>query len=75
MRMSFPSREAKGGKFAYYVCGTLLKRGAGSCIAPYLNAEKFENLVIEKIKERILTEENLRICFPRGEWNSQTLRW
>jgi DNA invertase Pin-like site-specific DNA recombinase len=53
-------QEAKGGKFAYYVCGTLLKRGAGSCSAPYLNAEKFENLVIEKIKGHILTEENLR---------------
>lgn len=53
-------QEAKGGQFSYYICGTLLKEGAGACQAPYLNSKKFENLVIDKIKERILTEENLR---------------
>ena len=44
----------------FYVCGTLLKKGAGTCKAHYLNAPKFENLVIDKIKQRILTRENLR---------------
>jgi len=39
------AQEAKSGKFAYYVCGTLLKRGAGTCRALYLNAGKFEALV------------------------------
>jgi site-specific DNA recombinase len=53
-------QEAKGGKFSYYVCGTLLKKGAGSCEARYLNSTKFEALVINKVKEHILTEENLR---------------
>lgn len=53
-------QQAKGGQFNYYVCGTLLKRGAGSCQARYLNSHKFEELVIDKIKEHILTEENLR---------------
>jgi len=52
--------EAKGGQFTYYVCGTLIRQGAGSCDTPYLNAHKFESLVINKIKEHILTEENLR---------------
>jgi site-specific DNA recombinase len=52
--------EAKGGQFHYYVCGTLIRQGAGSCDATYLNARKFESQVIDKIKERILTEENLR---------------
>ncbi len=52
--------EAKGGQFTYYVCGTLIREGAGSCDTPYLNAHKFESLVIDKIKEHILTEENLR---------------
>ena len=51
---------AKGGKFSYYVCGTLVKKGAGACPAKYVNAKKFERAVIEKIKEHILTEENLR---------------
>ncbi len=53
-------QEAKAGRFNYYVCGTLLKKGAGSCQARYLNTEKFEGLVISKIKEHILTEDNLR---------------
>ena len=53
-------QEAKSGQFSYYICGTLLKQGAGACQAPYLNSQKFEKVVIDKIKERILTEENLR---------------
>ena len=52
-------KYAKNGKFAYYVCGTLDKKGSGSCPAKYLNTDKFESLVIKQIKERILTEENL----------------
>jgi uncharacterized protein YoxC len=51
--------DAKNGKFSYYVCGTLLKRGAGTCSAKYLNAQKFEEVVIDNIKKRVLTEENL----------------
>lgn len=51
--------DAKSGQFSYYVCGTLAKKGAGSCPAQYLNSRKFEAAVIEKIRERILTEENL----------------
>ena len=52
-------QDAKSGKFKYYVCGTLLKKGSGSCEAHYINSQKFEKLVIEKIKENILTEKNL----------------
>ncbi len=57
---SLSGQEAKSGKFAYYVCGTLLKRGKGTCDAPYLNARRLEELVVDKIKENVLTEENLR---------------
>ena len=53
------ARYAKSGKFSYYVCGTLDKKGAGSCQAKYLRAEKFENLVIDQIKKHVLTPENL----------------
>ena len=53
-------QDAKSGKFNYYVCGTLLKKGSGSCKSHYLNSRKFERIVIDKIKEHILTEENLR---------------
>ncbi|MFH1483217.1 MAG: recombinase family protein [Chloroflexota bacterium] len=52
-------RYAKSGKFAYYACGTLDKKGAGSCPAHYVNANQFEALVIDRIKKRILTRENL----------------
>ena len=52
-------QDAKSGKFSYYVCDTLLKKGAGMCPTHYLNTKKFENLVVDKIKHDILTEENL----------------
>jgi site-specific DNA recombinase len=52
--------DAKGGQFSYYVCGTLLKKGAGACPARYLNSKQFEGLVVDKIREHILTEENVK---------------
>ena len=51
---------AKSGKFAYYVCGTLDKKGAESCPAKNHNAKKFEGAIIEQIKKRVLTRENLK---------------
>jgi len=52
--------DAKSGQFSYYVCGTLLKKGARACQARYINSREFEGLVVNKIREHILTEENLR---------------
>lgn len=52
-------QDAKWGKYSYYVCGTLLKKGSGSCQARYLNRQQFEDLVVDKIKEHILTKENI----------------
>ena len=52
-------QDAKSGQFTYYVCGTLLKKGAGSCPTRYLNSHQFEGLVVDKIKEHVLTTENL----------------
>ncbi len=51
--------EAKSGAFSYYVCGTLTKKGAGSCPSHYLNSRKLESLVVDKIKAHVLTPENL----------------
>ena len=53
-------QDAKSGRFSYYVCGTLLKKGAGACDAKYLNAQKFEEAVIKEIRSKILTRDNLR---------------
>ena len=52
-------QDAKSGKFSYYICGSLNKKGAGACKAKYLNAPKFEALVLEKIKTLILNEEKI----------------
>ena len=50
---------AKSGQFAYYICGTLFREGAGTCSARYLNAPRLETFVVEKIRERILNEETI----------------
>ena len=55
----YSGQAAKGGQFAYYICATLYREGAGACTARYLNAAKVEDLVIQKIRERILTEETI----------------
>ncbi len=52
-------QDAKSGKFSYYVCDSLIKKGAGACLTPYFNSVKFEHLVISKIKQHILTPENM----------------
>ena len=38
--------EAKSGKYTYYVCHSLLKRGSGPCKTPRLNAKSFEELIV-----------------------------
>jgi hypothetical protein len=52
-------KYAKSSKYSYYVCGTLDKKGSGSCEAAYLNSNKFEAIVIERIKGQVLTRKNL----------------
>ena len=55
----YSGQGAKSGQFAYYICGTLFREGAGTCSARYLNAPRVEDFVVEKIRERILTEETV----------------
>ena len=52
-------QDAKSGQFAYYVCQSLIKRGSGACDSPRLNARRFEELVVGKIRSNILTEGNI----------------
>ena len=52
--------EAKSGKYTYYVCHSLLKRGSGTCKTPRLNAKNFEELIVTNIRENVLTESNIR---------------
>ena len=55
----YRAQGAKSGQFAYYICGTLFTEGAGTCTARYLNAHRVEEFVVDKIRERILTEETI----------------
>ena len=52
--------SAKSGKFFYYMCGTKNRKGKIACDAPILSRKLFENQVIEKLKKRIVTRENIR---------------
>ena len=54
------AQEAKNGRYTYYVCHSLLKRGPGTCKTPRLNSKRFERLIIDQIRENILTESNIR---------------
>ncbi len=52
--------EAKSGKYTYYICHSLVKQGKGTCDTPRLNAKAFEGLIIEQLRENVLTESNIR---------------
>ena len=59
-RRALSGQDSKSGKFSYYVCQSLLKRGRDACDAPRLNARRFEGLVVDQIRANILTESNIR---------------
>ncbi len=44
---------AKGNRYHYYVCRTLVHRGAGTCQSKYLNAEATDGEFIEQLTERL----------------------
>ena len=49
-------QDAKSGQFAYYVCQSIMKRGKNACVTPRLNARRFEQMIVDKIRSNILTE-------------------
>ena len=53
-------QDAKSGQFSYYVCQSIMKRGKDACDSPRLNARRFEELVVGKIRSNVLTEGNIR---------------
>ena len=52
--------EVKSGKYTYYVCQSLMKRGSGTCKTPRLSAKKIENIIVDELRGNILTESNIR---------------
>ena len=57
--ISMTGQSAKSGQFFYYMCGNLRKRGREVCSSQLLPKTFIEELVIERIKQNILTKENL----------------
>ena len=53
-------QDAKSGQFSYYVCQSIMKRGKDACETPRLNARRFEELVVGKIRSNVLTDSNIR---------------
>ncbi|MDO8689611.1 MAG: recombinase family protein [Dehalococcoidia bacterium] len=51
--------SVKSGKFFYYMCGNARRRGREVCQTPILPKDRIERFVIDRIKQYILTEENL----------------
>ena len=56
-------RFAQSGKYSYYVCQSNIKLGRDACETPTLNARRFEELVVTKIRSNILTEGNISELF------------
>ena len=52
--------NGKSGQYLYYRCNGRLTRGTAACDGPMINAKRLEAFVVDRIKENILTEENLR---------------
>ena len=53
-------RFAQSGKYSYYVCQSNIKLGKDACKTPTLNARRFEELVVAKIRSDILAEDGIR---------------
>ena len=52
--------NGKSGKYLYYSCSSRARKGVSVCNAPAMNAKKLEGFVLDRVKENILTETNLR---------------
>jgi hypothetical protein len=50
---------AKSGRYLYYECDNHYKKGKDSCVGIRVAKDKLEGFVLGRIKENILTEENL----------------
>ena len=72
-------QDAKSGQFAYYVCQSIMKRGKDACDTARLNARRFEELVVEKIRSNILTEgsitELVKVVDEEMDGIAQDQRW
>ncbi len=70
-RRALNGQTAKSGKYGYYVCQSLIKHGKEACGTPRLNARRFEESVLDHIRENVLTDANIRelVKFVNDERN------
>ena len=66
---SYSGQGAKSGQFAYYICATLYREGAGTCSARYLNAPRLEAFVVENMDERQSTRKTAVLLGGRFGYN------
>ena len=52
-------RSAKSGRHFYYSCSRAAKQGKVACGSRALPKEKIERLIVDQLRRRVLTEENL----------------
>ena len=55
----YTSYSAKSGKFHYYICQNRFKSGTNICKQKPLSIKKFDNFILDIIKEKIFTTENI----------------
>ena len=58
-KRALTGQTSKYAQFTYYVCQTLMKQGKGSCDAPRLNARRFEELVVERVRSNVFTQSSI----------------
>ncbi len=51
---------AKSGKYFYYECVQHQKKGEGVCNCRLISKDKLENFVLDRIRENILTNDNIK---------------
>ena len=51
--------QGRGPRYGYYMCGNARRKGREVCPSPILPGDKIEGVVVDRIKDYILTEENL----------------
>lgn len=59
-KKAYTSYSAKSGAYHYYTCQSRFKSGKDVCSQGDFNIDKLDNLIIDRIKDRILTEDNIR---------------
>ena len=69
--MRYQAQPAKMNLYTYYVCGTIIRRGAGSCPAPRLSAELVENKVFLHILTVVLSDGFLGQCLAYARENQE----